>query len=267
VPGRVGAVSVVSADKKKTSTPALPTVTGEAGQVHTDCHTAFGFQGTTAGRETEELLVRWAVAARLAPEAMRAQMEAAVHRFNRLERHATQSIRLQTKHAKDVADQVWVTRTRWEWLFSDTEVPVSFRDLFSAPAHAAAAVDCYINTPSAALGAARRAYERAARDWKAANPGMPLELSDDGFRLLFLMAYLSERWYYTGSEPPRAMSAYGERTEIWKLFSARRGTNNVAADRIARLLARINEAVPPPAGAPADLEPRSLGSRTRFHWT
>ena len=47
---------------------------------------------------------------------------------------------LQIKHPRNGPD-VDVSRTRWEWLFADTEVPVSFRDLVSCQAHAAAVVE------------------------------------------------------------------------------------------------------------------------------
>lgn len=266
VPGRVGLVKGTNAAGKPTTTPAFPAVTGEPGQVHTDCHTAFGYQGMSAGRRTEDLLARWAVAARLVPEATRAQIETGLHRFTRLEKYAASPVRIQTRRGTATTGDVWEVHTRWEWLFGDLGVPVTLADLLDSPAHAAVVVDCFINTPAHALGAARRAFERAAADWRDAQAAsVPVNLSDDGFRLRFLMTYLSERLYYTGSEPRRAMSKPGTRQVTWRDFSRRGGTNNVAADRIARLLARINEAVPPPPG-PADLEPRGLSWRAPFAW-
>jgi hypothetical protein len=237
VPGTVGL---------RNGKPALPTVANESGQQHLDCHDALGFQQHTAGSYTEVVLARWAVAARLVPEVIRAQMEMCVHRFNRLVHKAQETVtaKVDSKHSE--------SHSRWTWVFADAaDSAVTMQALFSSTAHAAALIDCFINTPNATIGAARRAYDRAVAGWTAELGGVPVDVADPRFRVRLLLAYLSERRYYTAS-------LAGFATDRWY---RRAGTNNVAADRIARFLDRIEEKTPV-----RGLGPRSITWTQTFHW-
>ncbi len=243
VPGRVG--------RLQEGEHAVPSVSGEPGAKHTDCHLALGFIGNTAGPVTEDFLARWAVAARLVPEAIQAQLELSVHRFNRMVRYAGQQIQLTDRTGTS-------RRSRWEWIFQRARAQLSMEELFPSPAHVAALIDCFINTPSAALGAARRAFDRAVSGWEAEHQASePVDATADAFKVRMLMAYLSEHRYFTVRQPesdPKNII----KPESWY---RRGGSNNVSANRTARLLDRLEEVAETPG-----LGPRRLRWTETFHW-
>jgi len=241
VPGRVG--------KLRNGDPAYPTVTGESGELHMDCHTAFGFKENTAQDITEDLLARWAVAARLVPEVLQVQLELSVHRFKRLEAFAAQSA--------SALPNVKLTQSTsfWSYLFEDSNRPdIGFADLLASSSLATAVIDCFINTPVHALPAVRRAYDRAVAGWQAEFPNDDVDTSTSAFRARLLLAYLSERRYYAHGPTTRG----AQDAAVWR---GRNGTNNVSADRVAKLLDRIEETLPDP-----DLGSRKLVWTADFRW-
>lgn len=210
VPGRVGKKSVkVKKENGKTEVVkirAYPVVTGDDTKSHTDCHWAMGVNETRAGRFTEQLVARWVVGARFVPEFIQAHMELCVNRFN----------------------QVIVDRdARWNRLFNDLKDPsITFEALLWSPAHVAILIDCFINTPAVALPAARRAYDLAKTAWFGI-PEVPTspDINDPQFRKLMLLAYLSERCFYTAEG---------------SLYS--RGKNiDTALERVGRIIKHIEQ--------------------------
>ncbi len=236
VPGTVG---------KKAGTRAFPTVTNEAGQLHTDCHDAFDWKGTKADEFAEQLVARWAVGARLAPEFIRAQMELCVNRFNQVVRAKDDQITVKVGSTTE-------THSRWELLFQGvTTEGLTFQALFSSPAIVTVLVDCFINTPAAALPAARRAYDRAAAGWCAEKNTSSVNLNDSLFRVRMLLAYLSERRFFTASV----------KTPAPDRWFRRRSAIDTAPPRVAKILDRLEETTPD-----WGFEARRLRWTDTFHW-
>jgi hypothetical protein len=202
----------------------FPYVKDEPGVYHTDCRTALGYgDKKQAGKEAKDLLLRWAIAVRFVPEAIHAQVEVAVYRFTRV-RHYVQ---------RD-----------WKALFADSTNPgVTLEELFPSTAHAAALVDCFINTPETTLPAARRAYERVQKVIDEVSGAEDL-------RLRTLLAFLSERHYTSRTERARGGT------------NPNRGSaNSVSPPRVAVILDRLQDSTLNP-----DLGDRTLRWTDDFNW-